>query len=263
MSYHIPIFDPAIFRLWITGQNYLEKRTEYVRDWCKQEDADLCFNLGIFGMATGLGCSDVTSKGRPIAYGNHTPKLLVIDGNNSCRGYSDGIVDGAVKINFPMHGKALRNGLGVTDKGVFFVAQTNHAVTEVVFCNYVNEYMKVRGHRVKLFTLQDGGGSTSEYSAVSGLNFAPGGNRKVANALCVKLRKPPTISHTLYVGCPYADEVKLAQTMLGGIEVDGSFGAGTKARVLAAQKAWGFPVGLQCGVLGTMTLRALGFNPDL
>lgn len=263
MSYHVHVLDPKMFKLWFAGQNYKEKRVEYVEDWCKEEDADLCFNLGIFGMSTGLGCSYVRAKGSDIAYGSEKPQILTIDANNKCRGYSDGIIDGQIKINLPMGGSNYRNGIGITTDGFYIIAQTSHMTTETVFCNTVRTKVREQGHEIKLFTLQDGGGSVSEYSALSNLRFNASIHRKVANVVCVKFRYKPTINHTLYLNCPYKDEVKLAQIALGGIEIDGSYGTGSKSRVTAYQKALGFPSPLQCGILGTQSLRNLGFIPNI
>ena len=261
MSYNILLLDPKIYKIWFAGQEYKQKLTKTAKDWCVQEGADLCFNLGIFSMSTGLGCSYVRAKGKDIAYGNDKPKTLIIDNDNQCKGYSDGIVDGVTKINFPMGGTRTRNGIGITDKGFIIIAQTSHPVTETVFCNYVNSFVKGKGHKVKLFTLQDGGGSTQEYSNLSKLNFAPEGGRKVANVICVKFRGKPNISNPLFVSCPYKSDVELLQMALGGISVDGSFGSGTKSRLTSAQKALGFPQGLQCGIASYKTLKSLGFNP--
>jgi hypothetical protein len=263
-TYNILILDPAIYDVWFAGQAYKEpdpdKRTKTAKEWCEQENADLCFNLGIFGMTSGLGCSYVRAKGRDISYGSEKPHILTINAENQCRGYSDGIIDGQIKINLPMGGKRTRNGIGMTNKGHIIIAQSAGSVTERTFCTAVNTFVQNKGQAVKLFTLQDGGGSTQEYSALSRLNFAPEGGRKVANVVCVKRRRVQSIFAPVYEGCR-GENVELVQMALGGIEIDGSAGPGTKKRIKAAQAALAFPKGLQCGVASVLTLRAMGFAP--
>lgn len=262
MAYNILILDPAIYDVWFAGQAYKERVTKTAKDWCIQEGADLCFNLGIFGMSTGLGCSYVRAKGKDIAYGSEKPHLLTINPANQCRGYSDGIINGAISINQPMGGSRTRNGIGMTNKGHIIIAQSSGKVTERAFCTAVNSFVQNKDHTVQLFALMDGGGSTQEYSALSRLNFAPEGGRKVANVVCVRQKRMQIITEPVYEGCN-GRNVELVQMAVGGIEIDGHAGPGTKKRITAAQAALGFPKGLQCGIASELTIRALGFLADL
>jgi len=222
---------------------------------------DLCFNLAVFDMKTGLGCCYVRAKGKDIAYGNENAgvKLLQINSNNACLGYSNGIINGVVSINHPMGGKRTRNGIGLTVKGDVIIAQSGHKATEKEFCEAVNTFVKKRGQSVSLFLLQDGGGSTSEYSGLSRLNFAPEGNRKVANVVCVNFKRTPSISYPIYNGSR-GDEALAVQLALGGIEADGIAGAGTKNRIKQFQAAINLPKELQNGVADALSLHYLGFK---
>jgi len=259
MSYNIMLFEPEIVdKAWFAGQAYRQRVTKTVKDWCIQENADLCFNLGIFGLSTGLGCSYVRAKGKDIAYGSEKPHILTLNEANQCRGYSDGIVEQKISINVPMGGTRTRNGVGMTYDGTIIVAQTDHGVTEAVFCNTVNNFVKDRGKAVRLFTLQDGGMSTQEYSALSSLNFAPERGRPVANVLCIKLKRGIIITQPVYKDVK-GRNAELVQIAVGGISCDRRCGPATAARIKAAQKAWGWDTPLQCGVASYLTLKKLGF----
>ena len=115
---------------------------------------------------------------------------------------------------------------------------------------------------VKLFLMEDGGGSTQMYSNISRLGISPEGGRKVPTVTCVKRRFLPKISRTLQVGCK-GEDVRLLQMILGGIECDGSFGNITKKRLKEVQKALkaaGLYAGAIDGSCGPMTLKALGLG---
>ena len=255
MSCNVFLFDPNIFIWWLAGQNYKEKRVETVQRWCEIEQADLCFNLGIFSMSSGLGCSHVYAKGKWIAYGNDKPQTLELNPYNKCKGYSDGIINGQIRINYPMRGSALRNGVGMTEDGFLIVAQTSHATTETVFCNEVNSKVKARGHKVRLFTLQDGGGSTAATSSIC--HVSTGGSRKVANVLCIQFKQPPTFTMPIYNGRK-GDEAGLMQTALI-IDADKDFGANSTKRLNQALANSGLPKGYT-NVADAYALKKFGFN---
>lgn len=268
MAYNIFILDPSKYDVWFAGQKYKQPRLEYVRDWCIEEKADLCFNLGLFNFTDKLACSYVRGKGNDLAYGCDEPNksknwsdLLVINGQNSCRGYCNGIVNGVVKLNTPFGGSRTRNGIGMTYDGHIIIAQCGTKSTEKAFCEAVNSFVKKQNKSVKLFILQDGGGSTSEYSSLSKLNFAPEGQRKVATVVCVKFKTKPTFSTPIYNGCK-GNDVALLQLALGGVESDGIAGSGTANRIKQMQSAYAFPKALQCGIASGYTLSKMGFKTN-
>jgi len=240
MSYHVFLLKRQDWRVWIDGPAYQAAVTQTVTGWALATGADLCFNLGLFKLWDGPACNYARSKGKDIAYGGAS-EIMTIDSMNACRGYSNGILDGTVKVNAPLGGYAYRNGVGVTTDGRILIAQTSHTCTEAVFCQKVNDFVIKNGSRVKLFVLQDGGGSVSEYSAMSKLGFYPGGTRRVATVICAKRITKPSITRTLSFGCR-GEDVRELQVALGGIEADGIFGVGTLSRVRAAQKELGIRV---------------------
>ncbi len=260
MSYNVFLYDPSIFRWWFAGQKYKElnkdERLKTVQEWRRIEGADFCFNLGVFGWETGWGCSYVRAKGKDIAYGSEKPQILVLNSDNQCRGYSDGIVNGQIKINLPMRGSALRNGVGITEDGFLIVAQTSHSVTETVFCNEVNSRVKARGHKVKLFTLQDGGGSTAATSNITKLST--GGSRKVANVLCISFWQMPTFTAPIYNGSK-GKEAELMQIALL-IDADKDFGVNSTKQLNKGLATLGLAKGMQCGMADYTALKKMGFK---
>lgn len=261
MAYNILYLDPAKWDVWFAGQKYGTYETHKAMEWCKAENADLCFNLTTFNMSNSMADTYVRAQGRDIAYGQEGAgvRLLTINANNQCLGYSNGIINGTVAINRPMGGKRTRNGIGISNKGFVIIAQSGTSTTENGFCVAVNNYVRNKLDTVKLFLLEDGGGSTQEYSAMSKLNFAPEGGRKCPTVVCVRQRYKQAITDVVYKGSKNKADIELVQIALGGIECDGIAGAGTETRIRLAQKALGFPTALQCGIAGGKTMRALGF----
>ena len=248
-TYNIIILKKSDWRVWVEGPSYQEKKVLTVKDWAAETGADLCFNLGLFALWYGPanGCY-ARSKGKDISYGGKS-EIIAFDSMNACGGYSNGIINGVVKVNAPFGGSSYRNGVGITEDGQIIVAQTKHKCTEVLFCQKVNDFVAARGMKVKTFVLEDGGGSTSEYSAMSKQTFYPAGPRNVATVLCAKRITTPVINRTLHLGC-HGDDVKELQIALGGIEADGIFGTATLSKVFAAQKALGIKVD---GYVGPVT----------
>ena len=262
MATNVFIVNMTEWQPWLAGQPYGSTVVKTVKEWCLAESADLCFNLGMFNM-TGVnknkGITYVHTPHGDLGYGGDSDTLTF--GGYACKGYSNGIVNGVVKINRPINGTRTRCGIGITVKGDLIIAQTSHKATEPAFCNEVNTFVKKNSQAVRLFVLEDGGGSTSEYSALSRLNFAPEQGRPVTTVVCLKRKITPTIYRPLYQGCK-GDDVKQLQIALGGISCDGDFGSGTLARVKAMQAAYNFPAKLQCGIASAYTLGRLGFNID-
>lgn len=262
MAYHIYILDPAQYKVWFAGQSYGTKVLLTVEDWCKQEDAELCFNLTTFGWQTRMADTYVRSNGRDIAYGKekYGISLLDIGGGNQCLGYSNGIIGGVVSINHPFGGRSYRNGIGMTDRGHIIIAQSTTMVTEAAFCQEVNRFVIARGQRVKLFLLQDGGGSVSEYSSVSKLAFyATKEHRPVATVVCVRRRTTQTLTRVLHKKL-FGDDVEMAQIIIGGTEADKSYGPGFFKRVVATQAALGMDPEIRCGIISALTAKKLGFD---
>ena len=263
MSYNIYILDPSEWSVWFAGQkDDSDHILRSVRNWALMNSADLCFNLGLFDMRTGAsyayvkgpktltdpsGAYDKTIGGRS--------DILEINDFNRCKGYSNGIKEGCVLVNAPLGGKAMRNGIGITESGKVIIAQSSHAVTEQTFSAAVNNFIAKRKEIVKLFVLEDGGGSTNEYSGISKLSFhATGEDRKVATVVCARRISFPPVTRTLKLWSK-GEDVRLLQTVLGGIEADGSFGFGTRTRVMEAQRALGLTVDGSCGPLTQKALR--------
>lgn len=253
MSNHVLLLDPSWVDVWFAGQTYKSRELKTVEQWCIQEKADLCFNLGLFDMKTGEGYTYVRNEKGDFGYGGKSEDVW-INLKNCCRGYSDGIKFGNVIVNYPMGGKRTRNGVGVTTDGFPILAQTSHFTYEKTFATAVNEYAIKGNKRVRNFVLEDAGGSTSEYSARSRLGFYPEGIRPVATVTCVRFKNLPRITRNLTLG-KRGDDVKILQIVLGGLEVDGSFGLQTYKRLKEAQKALGLKADGSCGPL---TRAALG-----
>ena len=269
MAFNILLLDPAVYGetdVWFAGQNEGTRTTKTAKDWNKQENAHLIFNLGVFDMKTGesncyvKGNTMVSdSSGATHANIGGYSSILKINSNNECKGYSNGIINDTVSINKPMGGQRTRNGIGITAKGHVVIAQSGHNVTEKVFCTAVKSFVNSRKEKIALFVLQDGGGSTQEYSALSDLNFAPESGRKVATVVCVRFNNLPMITYPVYSGSK-GRTIEVVQATLGGIACDGDFGVNSVARAKAMQKAKGLPFAMQCGVLSTVSLKALGFK---
>lgn len=268
-QFNILILDQSKYDVWFAGQAYKEPLLLTVKDWCIRENADLCFNLGLFDFTSKLACAYVRSKGKDIAYGCNEPgksKLwsdkLIINNGNECNGYCNGIANGIVKLNTPMGGSRTRNGIGLTAKGDVIIAQSATKSTELAFCNAVNAFVRKNGQTVKLFVLQDGGGSTSEYSSISKLGFYPEGTRKVATVTCVKFKTKPTITSLVYNGSK-GEDTRTLQIAVGGIECDSDGGNGTATRIKNMQAAFNFPKILQCGIAGAYTFSKMGFPTNI
>ena len=208
MAVYTYVFDKNLWDWEIGGQTAEKPELKSVKDWCEQEKAELCFNLAIFTFANKKSCCEVVSKGKRVSYGcGDVSDIVYLNANNYCRGYSNGIKNGVVKVNKPMGGKRTRNGIGLTTSGNLIVAQSNSKEYESTFCNEVNKAVKNKGQAVQLFVMQDGGGSTSSYSNISKLDFNPEPDKKgvlrpIATVLCLRRKKTIALSHPIYAGCP-------------------------------------------------------------
>ena len=254
----VNILDKKYWDVWIAGSHYNTKPKvmQTVKEWCIAEKADLAYNLALFNFSDGKTVTFVHNYVGDIGYGGKG-EIVHLNAQNYCRGYSSGITNNKVVINAPLGGSRTRNGIGLTSENDVIIAQSNSKMKEKTFCDQVLKIANKQGAYVKLFVLEDGGGSTAHYSAISRLGFAPEGGRRVPTVVCLRHKNFPKVERTLQRGSK-GDDVKLLQQVLGGIEVDGSYGAGiygTVQRVKAAQKALGLKA---TGIADERTLRALG-----
>lgn len=252
MSYNIITLRPSIWDVRFAGQAYRSREVASVKTWNERNHADLTFNLGLFNMSTGEGYTYVRNETGDLGYGGKS-ETLWINNENCCKGYSNGIIQGKVSVDYPMGGKRTRNGIGITTDGSVILAQSSHLAYEEAFARAVNEFIIKDNKRVKLFVLQDGGGSTSEYSGLSGLGFYPEGRRNVATVTCASLKAIPRFERTLRIGSR-GEDVLVLQIILGGIQADGSFGFETYRRLKEFQKAVSLTAD---GSFGPITRRVL------
>lgn len=254
MAYNIFILDLNKWNVWFDGQKPGVGQLKTVKNWAIDKKADLCFNLGYFNFSDKLSVTYVKNPQGVISEGGWSD--IVRFNGNECRGYSNAIVHGITNVQYPRRDVRTRNGIGITQSGKVIIAQTSHKVSEITFANYVNHFVAKRYEVVELFVLQDGGGSTSQYSNRSKLNFAPEGSRAVATVTCANYIGKEKITRVLCSG-KSGEDVRLLQTIIGGIEADGIYGSGTKSRVKATQRALGL---VADGIAGQLTLRALGLR---
>lgn len=251
------VFSPTYWSVRFAGTYVLTKpiRTDKVKDWCLSEKANICYNLAYFNLADKKTITYVKGNWKDLGYGGVNDQITVSPGN-ICSGYAVGIKDHTVTIKGD-GSKRTRNGIGITKLGSVIIAQSTHNITEKDFCKevatQVSSYFK---DSVKLFLMEDGGGSTQTYSDFSKLTIAPEGGRKVPTVTCVNLKIPLKITRTLKTGCT-GEDVRMLQMVLGGLECDGSFGNLTKTRLKAAQKALKIA---QDGSCGPITRKALGLG---
>lgn len=161
--------------------------------------------------------------------------------------------------------------VGVTTGGKFIMAKSSSYCTQYAMANYIKDqaYQKFK-EGIKLLLLEDGGGSVGIYSTKANTLYAPkGAGRKICSVLLAE-RKPnaPKIKRTLYYGYSkqngknvlacQGDDVRLLQMIIGEVECDGLYGAGTKAQVVKVQRNLGFKGKDVDGIAGPKTLGALG-----
>lgn len=253
----VHLFNPTYWDIWFEGTyvNTKPKIARIAKDWTLAAKADVSYNLAFFNMKNYDTVNYVRAKGFDVGYGG-VPERLTVSAGNVCGGYAVGIRDNELVIRSDGTTRT-RNGIGLTSKGNIIIAQTTSKITEKNFCKevgvQVNQYYK---ESVKLFLMEDGGGSTQMYSAISKLGIAPEGGRKVPTVTCVKRKQLPKATRVLKTGCK-GEDVRLLQMILGGLVCDGSYGNATKKRVKEAQRALGLVVDGSCG---EKTQKALGLR---
>lgn len=257
MSIIVAVYNPIYWDIHFEGTPYntFPKTALKAKDWAAKTGADVVYNLAFFQMSNYNTVNYVKAKGFDVGYGGVAERLTVSPGN-VCGGYAVGIKDNDVVIRGDGSTRT-RNGIGITPKGNIIIAQSTSKVTEKNFCKevamQVSQYYK---ESVKLFLMEDGGGSTQMYSAISRLGISPEGGRKVPTVICVKRRNLPKFTRVLKTGCK-GEDVRLLQMILGGCTCDGSYGNATKKRVKEAQKALGLTADGSCGEI---TQKALGLR---
>lgn len=191
------VFDPRKDKMWVAGTPYNSKSypTKTLRQWSRDEGADIVFNLAFFNMGgsgtdqygipiKGRTLTYCRGKGKDIGYGG-TAERVIIDGDNKFAGYKVAIKNGK-RQSVSIVGKRARNANGTLKDGRIFVVQTLTKETEAAVVNHM-----LKNYQVDLMLIQDGGGSTGAYFAKDGALIAcekEGANgRPVATALCVKI----------------------------------------------------------------------------
>ncbi len=190
-------FDPKKDKLWVAGTPYNSKSypTKTLKQWAKEEGADVVFNLAFFNMAgkgtdqygipiKGRTLTYCRGKGKDIGYGGTTERVIIND-DNKFAGYKAAVVNGKRK-RVSIVGKRARNANGMLKDGRIFVVQTLSKQTEAAVVNHM-----LKNYQVDLMLIQDSGGSTGTYFAKDNALIAcerEGTNgRPVATALCVKI----------------------------------------------------------------------------
>lgn len=260
------VYDPKLWDIRFSGTPYTTKTKLRGKapDWANGKvdgkKADVVYNLGFFDMKTYDTVTYVKANYIDCGYGGGPERLTVSPGNicgceanSSGKKWGLGIKDNEVVE--PAGGDSRsRNGIGLTLLGKVVIAQSSTNMTRRNFCEEVKKQVsKYYKDSIKMFLMEDGGGSTQSYSSFSKLKIAPEGGRAVPTVTCVTRKVPFKIANTLKVGSK-GEEVRMLQMVLGGLECDGSYGNATKARVKAAQKALGIA---QDGSCGPITLKAL------
>lgn len=271
MSFILTMFDPADYDMWFAGGLYGDHNIangKSLKTWCNQEGADLCYNGTWFNMPTSANKSKniaydtvcyMVGKGKQIGYGGIYERIA-FNSANIIGGCILGIKDDKLKTNDTAT-LTTRNGIGETTDGRFFMVQTTSMTNKSCCTKTLNWIHKNYKTNVKTFILEDGGGSVGVYSSRSKLLWAPkkegSDGRYVSNVICFKRKATaPKIERVLKRGCK-GEDVKLLQTIIGGVEVDGSYGPAMVTRIKQVQKALGLS---QDGSCGPATLKALGLR---
>lgn len=183
--------------VWCAGTPY--KSDSYplktLKQWAKEEKADIVFNLAFFNMSgkgkdkygpiKGRTLTYVKAHGKDVGYGG-TAEKVVIDSENSFAGYKLAVKDGKKRV-VSTSGRRARNTNGVLKDGRFFVVQTLTKETEAAVVDYM-----MKNYDVDLMLIQDSGGSTGAYFVKDGALIAAEKEgmygRPVATVVCAKRR---------------------------------------------------------------------------
>ena len=261
MAVNVFLFDPAEWKPYLAG--YADGKRFTVEEWSKRLDADLIFNLTTFatkGKTEGQPDTEIIINGNRLCWGKESVSDFVqVNPTDKARGYANAIKDGVVKLSYKFGGSSYRNGIGLTNKGHLIVAQTTSGYTELAFAQAVNKYVLDHKQTVKIFVLEDGGGSVQEYSRFSKLYFhATAEKRKVPTVLCIKRTAPITFTAPIYPKNPSKEQKALYQTLVGGLAADGDIGTLSTKRTKLMQAGFGFDPSLQLGVASALTFTKMG-----
>ena len=268
----VNVFDPKEYDIFVYGNRYSPGNVPLrsMKQWAEKAGADIAFNLAFFNFDTNvnraLNCAGRTLQyvhsptigdiGYDDAVGGRSP-LIELDNGNRWRGYGVFVKNNMV-TNASRSGRRARNMDGLTADGRY-IHVTSDSQTEYYVAAYTINFVKKHyGTTVKLLLKEDSGGSTQEYSAISKLGYYPEGQRNIATIVGIKRKEPYVFKRVLRFGSR-GEDVYMLQRLLGGIEVDGSFGYGTLKRVRQAQTALGLS---SDGIAGPITLGKIGiYNP--
>ena len=267
------VFNQADYDIRIIGNKYQEGNTyplRAVKDWATVANADLVFNFAFFNFDT-MQNRRIGAAGRTLQYCHNpnigdigynaqspapTPMMSLLNGCRWC-GWKLAVLNGIVQTSkLDRNTKRARNMNGLTTDGRY-IQVTSDRQTEIYVASEVARRVKTIWHtEIKYLAVNDAGGSTQEYSSMSKLGYYPEGLRNVATVVALKRKKIYNFTRQLQYGCK-GEDVKILQMALGGIEVDGSFGRGTRSRLIQAQKA--LKVNAD-GYFGPITAKAMGFT---
>lgn len=194
-DYAVWILDPKKYELWVAGTPYSASSypLKTLETWCKEEKADMTWNLAFFNMSgygkdkygpiKGRTLTYVKSKGKDVGYGGTTEKIW-FDSNNGFSGYKLAVKNGKKK-SVSMAGKRARNANGQLKDGRFFIVQSITKQTEYeVVSHMINNY------NVDTMFIQDSGGSTGFYykskDALIACEREGKNGRPVATVICAK-----------------------------------------------------------------------------
>lgn len=266
----VHLFDLSKWKLWYDALPYStgNQKPIVLKGWAEDEGADLVYNLCFFNLDT-VANRRINAAGRTLQYllaggeiagydsGYTRPEgeRLRIDDKNVVSGWNVAIMGGKLQKGLSNNRRS-RNMHGMTTDGLYIVAQSTPATEKTVAQDVIN-YCKRYGKTVDKLLIMDGGGSVGCYSARAKLLFAPEKEgkygREVASVLCAKYKGEPIERNLRYFS--KGEDVKLLQTILGGIAADGSYGSGTRNRVKEAQKALGITADGSCGPITRAALK--------
>lgn len=267
------VFDQEDYDVFVYGNPYSTGNIPidcYPSGWQKKCSADWVFNLAFFNFDNYknrlLNCA-----GRTLQY-CYNPNIgvigynsgqtlsmptIMLDSGSRFAGWKWAIKDGIVQSSdLDKTSRRARNMNGLTTCGKYIHVQSDRQ-TEAFVAGEVNKRIKaLYKTSIKCLFIEDAGGSTQQYSAISKLEFAPEGRRAIATVIGVKRKAAYTFTRTLYKGLQ-GNDVMILQQALGGIEIDGSFGPATDRRLRQAQKVMGLTAD---GYAGPMTIKTMGYG---
>lgn len=278
MGYIVHVYDPKEWDVWFAGAPYNSTGNSYakpLKDWALIEGATLCFNLAFFN----LGTHDAYKKGvayRTLEYvkglhgvlgydSGHTKEHIALPNGCECGGWKLAIKEEVLQTGGLDPKIRARNMNGLTADGRYIHIQSTSRTSEIACANYANKYLKKLGTTIKTLLVQDAGGSTGCYSALSHTLTAAEKEgylgRSVVTVVCVKPKKGLIIPIDRRLRMTrnkngytcIGSDVAWLQSMMG-IENDGVYGSGTRAAVIKMQKALKIAAD---GIVGPQTVKAI------